>query len=41
LASGQGNLRLQSANAKLRTGTGRIDLAAAGDVRVDNVGATV
>ena len=41
LAAGQGNLRLESANAKLRTGTGRIDLAAAGDVSVDNVRATI
>ncbi len=36
-----GSLLLTGANAKLRTGTGRIDLAAAGDVRVDNVGSTI
>jgi filamentous hemagglutinin len=36
-----GNLALTNANAKLRTGTGRIELAAAGDVRIDNVAATI
>lgn len=38
---GSGNLVLGSADAKLRTGTGRIDLAAAGDIRFDDTGATV
>lgn len=41
VAADGGSLLLTGANAKLRTGTGRIDLAAAGDVRVDNVGATI
>ena len=36
-----GSLLLSAANAKLRTGTGRIDLAAARDVRLDNVAATI
>jgi len=36
-----GSLLLTGANAKLRTGTGRIDLAAARDVRIDNVAATI
>ena len=37
----QGSLRLTGAEARLRTGTGRIDLAAAGDLRIDNVAATI
>jgi len=41
LPAGTGTLTLSGADAKLRTGTGRIDLAAAGDVRIDNVRATV
>lgn len=36
-----GTLTLAGANAKLRTGTGRIDLAAAGDVRIDNIAASI
>lgn len=41
LAADTGTLLLKGANAKLRTGTGRIDLAAAGDVRIDNVAAGI
>lgn len=41
LAAGKGDLVLSGANAKLRTGTGRIDLAAARDVRFDDVRAVV
>ncbi len=41
MAAGSGSLTLEGANAKLRTGTGRIDLAAARDVRIDNVAATI
>ena len=41
LASNSGSLTLSGANAKLRTGTGRIDLAAANHVRMDHVGATI
>ena len=41
VAAGKGDLLLTGANAKLRTGTGRIDLAAARDVRIDNVRAVV
>ncbi|MBC7942730.1 MAG: filamentous hemagglutinin family protein, partial [Chitinophagaceae bacterium] len=37
----QGSLRLTGAEARLRTGTGRIDLAAAADLRVDDVAATI
>ena len=36
-----GDLKLETAGAKLRTGTGRIDLAAAGDISIDNVAATI
>lgn len=39
--AGGGALSLAGANAKLRTGTGRIDLAAAGDVRIGHVAATI
>lgn len=41
LPAGSGSLLLNGANAKLRTGTGRIDLAAGRDIRIDNVAATV
>ncbi len=41
LSPTSGTLLLNGANAKLRTGTGRIDLAAARDVRIDNVAATI
>ena len=37
VAADGGSLLLSGANAKLRTGTGRIDLAAAGDVVMDDV----
>lgn len=41
VASGSGSLTLSGAEAKLRTGTGRIDLAAANDVVLDSVEATI
>jgi hypothetical protein len=41
LPADSGSLLLTGANAKLRTGTGRIDLAAARDIRIDNVRATI
>jgi filamentous hemagglutinin family protein len=37
VAAGKGDLLLSGASAKLRTGTGRIDLAAARDFTIDNV----
>ena len=41
IASDSGTLTLSGADAKLRTGTGRIDLAAANHVRIDHVEATI
>lgn len=41
LAADSGSLRLDGANAKLRTGTGRIDLAAGRDISINDVAATV
>ena len=41
LPADSGSLLLSGANAKLRTGTGRIDLAAGRDIRIDNVAATI
>ncbi len=41
LPAESGSLLLTGANAKLRTGTGRIDLAAARDIRIDDVAATI
>lgn len=41
LPADSGSLRLEGANAKLRTGTGRIDLAAGRDIRIDHVDATI
>lgn len=41
LAVDSGSLTLSGADAKLRTGTGRIDLAAANHVRIDHVEATI
>ena len=37
----QGSLRLTGAEARLRTGTGRIDLAATDNVQIDHVAATI
>ena len=41
LPAGSGSLLLSGANAKLRTGTGRIDLAAGRNISIDNVDATI
>lgn len=41
LPADSGSLRLEGANAKLRTGTGRIDIAAGRDISIDNVAATI
>ncbi|MBC7995271.1 MAG: filamentous hemagglutinin family protein [Rhizobacter sp.] len=41
LPADSGSLLLTGANAKLRTGTGRIDLTAARDIRINNVAATI
>lgn len=41
LAADSGTLTLSGADAKLRTGTGRIDLAAASHLRIDHVEATI
>ncbi len=41
LPADSGSLRLEGANAKLRTGTGRIDLAAGRDISIDHVAATI
>ncbi|MBL0726186.1 filamentous haemagglutinin family protein [Piscinibacter sp. HJYY11] len=41
LPADNGSLLLSGANAKLRTGTGRIALAAGRDIRIDNVDATI
>ncbi len=40
-ATGSGNLLLNGASAGIRTGTGNIELAAAGDIRIDNVAAAI
>lgn len=41
LPAASGSLTLEGANARLRTGTGRIDIAAGRDVRIDNVAASI
>jgi filamentous hemagglutinin family protein len=40
-APGKGSLRLSGADAKLRTGTGRIDLAASRDIAIDDPAAVI